>query len=315
MKMATRGWVRSSQELLHIRLLDWLAEGDRIKRYPVLQKYRSEVNDSATDDELEEAARALEAVGLVATERSLAPRIAAPYHLTEAGRVSVSDRDVRRRDRAFRRVATRDALLDWLYEGMNIQTGESPELSAFGGVPQAHFEGDSLTTAEVTDAGRFLVAEGYLRGTSVWGDEVIRPKLTSLGQQVVESQSYTRRASTSSPTSSTTNITVGHNSGQIASGNAVNQTQSDGLRTEELLRLISEVRMTVSDIPDEARGSADAYLTIIETEAAESSPSSSSLATAGKALLNLGDKVANATTQASIDTLWLYMCERFGLPH
>lgn len=314
--MDERGWTREESTLTKIRFLDWVAEYQPTGRIPGAVTFLGdpETVDPGARDEFIEMLRSLHAEGLINDGRSLAGWSAAHATLTHRGLREVHARRERRNDDVARAVASRDAMLDWLYASKRAD--RHPNIDEFYLDPRAHFEGEPFSEAEGNAASNHLKSRGLIKGGGSWGGGVPRPEITSDGGTVVEQAgslaAWDARQSSGAPNVSATYSGTFH--GPVATGQDVTQTQNVGADLAQLSALISVVREQLNELPENEISGADAYLTMIEAAAAEEEPNRKALEVAGRGLANLGDKASGALVGASIRTLWVYLATRFGFP-
>lgn len=181
-----------------------------------------------------------------------------PVLLTAKGRKLAEEIEHRRITRKERQWAARDAVLYWLDEAGGQQRRQVT-LEAMRG-PFALFLATSLTAEEIDEAADWLVERDFVRGKSYWGQKVLQPKLTTKGQDVVDSEGSTRGLSSQPGYGEaggrrSAAITVqGNNYGSVlAGGDHSTNTQyqqvtvSDDHRTQ-ILTLADQVEGQIGDV-------------------------------------------------------------------
>jgi hypothetical protein len=102
--------------------------------------------------------------------------------LTATGKTEASDWLTKQRSTRHRAAASRDALLDWLYE----QDRNLPDATRFLRDPRAHYFGDPFDVAEIHPALSFLMTAGLASGFKTSSPVVGRPQITDNGRVCVE---------------------------------------------------------------------------------------------------------------------------------
>jgi hypothetical protein len=92
---------------------------------------------------------------------------------------------LRRDDPLRRRQAARDAFLRWLYD-CTVDGDVSPNRDAFLQSEYGSYYGRPFTEQEVKAASEWLKDQGYITGVSAFGAGVVRPEITTKGENVVE---------------------------------------------------------------------------------------------------------------------------------
>lgn len=311
--MNDRGWTRNETDLWRIRFLDWVAESTTSSRIPAAINF---LGDPATvepeeEQRLIEMVKMLVAEGLIGGEKSLAGW--STYHamLTDHGRNVVQKRRDQRGNHVARAVASREALLEWLY--VSKSKDQHPHIGLFHGDPRSHFEGDPFTEAEANDASLHLREYGMIRGDKSWGSGVTRPEITPKGQQVVENNvppaNWTDGGASGSVV---TNNFNGNFSAPVAAGHTVNQTI--GVDPVQFARLVGNLQGALSSLSDVEQARGAALIEMIEAEAASPRPDSGIARAALRGLTNLADKVTSAAVGASVAMLWTYLADRWNFP-
>lgn len=201
-----RGWTRDSREVLLYRAVLCAAERQETMRGQIASVadvasaleidgpsvasiFRTLVADGAADDD----------GGMTDSSRSA--------HLTEWGLARARAwRSLSQQPRS-RRVACRDALLDWL----DAEGEGAASFEPFEGDVRAFFFGSPFTKNEVVAAAEFLRDQGLIAGmSSSWGGGPLRPRLTSEGHKCLERHDGSVVDYQQAPVGGTSNVNVSH---------------------------------------------------------------------------------------------------------
>ena len=179
--MTERGWSADPNVVLRYRVVRWLA--DRSREDPGRIPSNEDIAEALGVD--------MKRVGLVTALLAsqglcwLGSGMSTPSLPVKAepGLVGLAATwAVARASRRERRVACRDALLDWLYE----MPGQVPDAAPFSADPRSSFFGEDFADQEISESLGHLLEIGLTEGISSWGGSVVRPQLTADGRICVE---------------------------------------------------------------------------------------------------------------------------------
>jgi len=246
--MTGRDWDLRGARLAGLQFAEWLViNGGRADNF--VDEYQVDAD---------RAWAAAEAYGWVETvqptngsPRRLAQRMAQPRpRLTGAGHLKVEEVRSLRNNPQARASACREALLLWIaHEGRGAASADllvKQDASRFYDSP--------FSLDEVNEAGKFLVETGLVRAIGVWGAEIVRPVLTSDGQRCVEFfdgnvREYLNPRQNGGPVTYQQHF-HGSVSGQVAQGETVNMTQSQGIDAASLSEIFRAMREALSSVED-----------------------------------------------------------------
>lgn len=313
-RMNERGWTTRESDLLAIRFMDWIDTYQASGRIPAaITFYPDDELTPAQSEALKETITDLRSRGLIDGQDMLAGPLMFGAMLTAYGTEMLRARQQRRRSKRARLIAARDALLDWLYENSD-ERGQAEEFEQFAGTTSGHFEGEPFTVPEIIAAATFLHDTGFVEGVKVWSEwPVIKPALTPKGLSAVEAERYTAEPDT--PMGDTFSMSFsGDNNGQIAQGHSARQQQSVGVDAVTLSGFVAEISAALSALSERDQGAGEAYLDLIEAEAAADEPNTGVIAAALRGLRSLSDKVSTAAVGVGVGALAAYAKSRLGLP-
>ncbi|MDX6307441.1 MAG: hypothetical protein QOI06_487 [Nocardioidaceae bacterium] len=278
------------------RFLLWMAERERqgvqITRFGEF----AETDGTLDADEVRAIARRHVADGYIRLgDPMLGEREPSSAILTDRGADEARRIRQRSHDKRARALASRDAVLAWLYE---VKDGPPPtDATDVRGQPWSFFEGDPFTDEELNTAARYLLDRGLIRGFTSWGAVgPARPHITNDGIDCVE-QNYDGSVSAyiqrQQRGSGVTFHNYGDNYGQQASGETVNQQQNTS-DTAPLLDLIGNLmtRLNTLESPDTAR--MRSLVEVIEGEVTSANPDAKRVKSTGERLKELAGKAGNS---------------------
>jgi hypothetical protein len=299
--MSQRGWSSSRQTVLESRLLDWIFERSDGFHAPMIVNALDDLE--CTSDDAEGLARTLRSQGLVKFNERMGGLTSSSVFLTDEGQqLARQQRDRSAAPRA-RAVASREALLDWLYT-QKRSGRHSPVLTEMQSDPQGWFEGSQLTEEEIGDAGTHLKSLGLINGVSAWGTGVPRGEIEVEGEIVVEQFDSSLSEWAAGQRGSQQIVTNFHGpvSGQVGIGQ-VSQTQNVGVDPGALLALLADVRAAAVALDPGDQMYAGTYVDVIQAEASGGDPSPEVIKTSGERLKGIAGKAGNAGFSAAVSAL------------
>lgn len=180
--MNEKGWSADPAVVLRHQVLTWLAaqaQADPSCIYAV-----GDVADAvgATVHQVDSLMDLLAEEGLALPCDGMVPA-SSSARLTPAGLAAASRSVSATQTKKDARAASRDALLDWLYEVEDQPADVSPFLADV----RARYFARRFTEAEVNEALDFLEEHGLAKGISAaWGGSLLRPEITADGKVCVE---------------------------------------------------------------------------------------------------------------------------------
>lgn len=303
--MTYRGWTTSNDEILQIRLLDWIYDSTRESRIPTLDGFLDAVYGQVDDDTLEGILASLGDQGLIDVTHTLGGIRASHATLTNRGVTDVRNRRERRGGHKARAIAAREALLDWFY--VQKRNGRhSPVTDGILDDPRGHFEGESFTEREISDAGGYLKDKRLINAIGAMGHPALRGEIEPLGEDVVENHDGSITAWLTAQTSGGQQFVTHFNaevSGQVGIGNTVNQTQNQGFDVATLIALVADVREFATEVDTGHQQYLLTYLDVIQAEATNPEPDEGVIRSGGDRLKQIASKAGNAGLTASVSAL------------
>lgn len=182
-----------------------------------------------------------------------------------------------RRHRATRAMACRSALLDWLYDEPESQSGEGHELLDDA---RGYFYGVQFSVPDIDEARDYLGAQGLLEGIAAWGASYLRPCITAAGKVCVESfdsdvAAYLHQARGGNSVSYNTNID--RSSGvQVANASPGASMHSSVTITDDhrqqLVEVTRQIAEHIASLPAELKPAATEALAELEAAVRDQAP-------------------------------------------
>lgn len=227
------GWNLTHNERRQLYVLEWLYDRASGKPNRYVKLDRSDIGLPHPED-ADPAALLAEAVEHLYQERlvhyvvhtgpvsQVPPRV----ELTHTGIELIRAIRRQRTDPPVRRSASRDALLRWLYDC--AQAGESPEINDFRRCDYAVFLSayEIFTTIEINDASAWLRNHDYIVGETGFDNNIVRPKITPKGEDLVESD---RSTSNEKESAGDTTITITGSTGVNVASKSPNANQASAV--------------------------------------------------------------------------------------
>ncbi|MGY1667579.1 hypothetical protein [Geodermatophilus sp. SYSU D00696] len=180
-----RGYNLSPSVLFRLRLLDWIA--DNGGPMGVLVDLAPLFNDQEPEDAeaIAGSLRFLREDGLIGLNTPLGYRGWSCF-VRPAGLGLIEKLRTARGDLLGRRKAARDAFLSWLHD-RTLHGDPHPQFNDFYASDYGTYYGHEFTSDEINTAARWLMDEGYIKGTATFGGGLARPSITTRGERVLES--------------------------------------------------------------------------------------------------------------------------------
>lgn len=190
----------------------------------------------------------------------------------------------RRADLRERTMSSRDALLRWLYD-CELRGNPSPRLSVAAMGSFGVYLAESFSEDEINKASRWLRDKGYLTGKGALGGGVLRPVITTEGQDIVE-QNWTVNAprggeAPSGGTQYNFNAQVGNvaaNSSNFTQQATVTGTPEQAEVIRGLAELIDLAQSRIAEVDESAGAIAGQVAADLQQAIAEGAPQPARLA-------------------------------------
>lgn len=231
--------------------------------------------------------------------------------LTGAGRAERERVQNLRTNAVARTAACRQALLLFLYgPGRGIAgTDKVTEKGLY------EFYATPFTNEEVADAVAYLADKTLITGIKTWGPVLARPALTAAGIDCVENNNGNVRDYLSDATGGSVTYSQTFNapvSGQVAQGQTVRQTQTQGIDPETLKAILSEVFAATADL-DDLGDRQDVEEVLEEVRAAALSGSPQEVEQRIMKLRRLGSRLGSSVFDAATTAATTAIMMQFGL--
>jgi hypothetical protein len=306
-----RGWTSSRGVLTQIWLLEWIDDSSRDGYLPSITDFQSV--RPVTEDDLADAAGALETAGLIEVHAGMGGLSSSSARTTGLGHLEVMRLREGRADQRRRRVAVRDALLDWFYEQKN-SGAHFPVLDDFAGSTRAHLDGETFTKSEIDAAAERRKAWDYIKALGSWGSPVDRAEIASPGADVVEDFDGSITAAKAAATRGPTIVTHfnGPVTGMVGIGE-VTQTQNAGMDLPGLAKLLDDVRMQAQALPAGDQAIALTFADTIEAEFTAADPDPGIVQKMFQRLQAVAHLVGNDGFTGAVEAaVAFYLASKFG---
>lgn len=318
--MDGRDWTSNMIEVQRARFLVWLQSQRQEGKAKHFGAFGPEADapDALDESALDDIVSGCVDEGLVKVHQSLGGITSHSGGLTDKGRARAQQIVHARQTGRRRKVASRDAVLDWLYDRDGAPAPSGVE--DMQGDPRAFIEGDPFSDGELQQAAAHLAELNLIAGTPVSGrDDPVLPHIQTDGRVCVEQYegSVARWQQRGQHGAGDTHfVTHFHDavSGQVGiAGRDVSQTQQQAAGTDELQRLLDDVRQAAVAVDHPELPRLLVYVDTLQAEAGEPELSQEMVERTSDRMHQIAARVGNPALTTAVATLTVGALRLLGI--